>query len=70
MLHRESVTRTMTPVSVVREDFVVMAGMPDVMVDSFRWICFQMNLAREVLVPREPQDVWVVFWPVVWLRES
>lgn len=48
MLHRESVTRTMTLVSVEREDFVVMAGLPDVMVDSFRWICFQMNLAWEV----------------------
>lgn len=65
MLHRESVTRTMTLVSVVREDFVVMAGLPDVMVDSFRWICFQMNLAWEVLAYRQTRDVWVAFWPVV-----
>jgi hypothetical protein len=69
MPHRHSATLTINPVSVVREDFVVMAGMPDVMVDSFRWTYFEMNLAREVLADRRPWDVWVAFWPVVWRRE-
>ncbi len=69
MPHRHSATRTINPVSVVWEDFVVMAGMPDAKVDSFRWPYFQVNLPREVLTARRTRDAWVAFWPVVWLRE-